>query len=120
MPKVVTPSTYTCIRECFYQNKHFLQGDPFPETWLKAGVPLGKHFAKTNEAPQIIESGVAESRPITAGDDKRTNAELIDAAQKLGVKLPLQYTRSQLWKAVIERENAIARTDDGQRPQKGK
>lgn len=111
MPKVERPSSYTCIRECFYQNKHFRQGDPFPETWLAAGVPVGKHFAKTSEAADIIDKGTSVHSAMSAGDDKRSNQELLEVAHKMGVKLPLSWTRSQLWKAVVERENAMSKTE---------
>ena len=110
MPKIERPSSFTCIRECYYQNKHFRAGDPFPESWLTAGVPVGKHFAKTNEAADIIDKGVTVHSAMSAGDDKRTNKELIETAKQMGVKLPSQWTRSQLWKAVVERENATAKT----------
>lgn len=120
MPKVERANTYTCIRECFYQNKHFRQGDPFPEAWLAAGVPVGKHFAKTTEAADIIEKGTSVHSAMTAGDDKRSNVELLEVAKHMGVKLPQGWTRSQLWKAVVERENAMAKTSDDGGRQKGK
>jgi hypothetical protein len=102
---IQTEPSYTCIRECYYQNKHFKQGEPFPENWFTAGVPVGKHFAKTNEAGEIIKIGKLKSQQMTAGDDPRSNDELKAILSKAGIEAESTWTRSQLWAAAIEHEN---------------
>ncbi|MCU0591728.1 MAG: hypothetical protein MUC57_09665 [Desulfobacterales bacterium] len=66
---------YTCTRACFYLNKFFSAGDPFPENWLENGYQPGKHFANTELAAAIFETGQKEHHALTHGDDPRPNAD---------------------------------------------
>jgi hypothetical protein len=101
-------ATYTCIRDCFYQNKLFKQGEPFPENWLKAGVPVGKHFAKTTEAHEIILTGKLKTQVICHGDDPRSNVELRKILKDHGIEDAENWTRKDMWEAVIGWEKAPA------------
>ncbi len=103
-------ATFTCIRDCFYQNKLFKQGEPFPENWLKAGVPVGKHFAKSVEAHEIIRTGTLKTHVTCHGDDPRSNVELrkILIAAGHDSQDVTNWERRDLWEAVIGLEKNAA------------
>ena len=105
---------YTAIRDCYYsdgQHKHrfFKAGQKLPEGWLHDANEC-THFRPTMEAKQIIKTGAAEQKALTAGDDPRGTKELRSALRKfMNSPVPQTWSRKKVWSKLRERENAVAR-----------
>ena len=110
MARIKEFSTYTAIKDCYFANKYFRVGDPWPEEWLRNGVPPGKHFCRTDQAAEVINSAKLNNQALSAGDDKRSNDQLRAELTKHMGKIPETWGRKQMWMELAKRDSAIART----------
>jgi hypothetical protein len=103
-------ASFTCVRDCFYLNKYFKEGEAFPENWINNGFKPGKHFAPRAEAGEIIRTGRLKTHVTCHGDDPRSNVELRKILADNGIEDAENWTRKELWEAVRNLENAAAKT----------
>lgn len=107
--------TYICIRECYTYNKRFKVGDQFPMEWLQNDYFPNHHFMPADEAKHFI-GGTKSNKPravVCAGDDPRSNIQLVEALKAFGVHdVDPKAGRQELWKRLNTLENAQAKTGD--------
>ena len=107
---------YRCVKECFAYNKRFKKGQEFPMAWIDNGyTPPEKWFVRSEDYDDFVRKADPVGKIVSAGYDKRSSAELIEALSKYMGEIPKTWNRRQIWMELHRREAAESKTEPGPR-----
>lgn len=108
---------YYCKETCFHANKRFKVGQIFPPDWVANGIKPNSHFVQMSaeQAKQIAKMAQEELKkkaPQSAGEDRRSTAELKAALLKAGgmKSIPDSWSRKIIWQKLYEIEHLNAKS----------